>query len=180
MNWAWLYLQIESEDKKEYVAIIKKGQSIREKDVTNNSNISIKKKVAPFKAIFSSLPDDDLLRSLSGIYGISRVSLGREEFDLSPDRTGEYSTRENRFGEAFFERLKRFRFTTHRKKPLRERIKERFWGEVFDAGMGAALSVLIYLYSFDFVILGAGIGALGFFFGGLDWKLRKRAPFYQK
>lgn len=168
-----------SEKGKEYIAIVKKGTSIREKDISTNSNIPFKKKLLPFRDIFSSIPDDEILKSLGGIYGISIISRGIDQEDKTPDLTGEFSVKPSIPGETFFQRLRRVH-PKQPKKPLWQRIKERFWGEVHDLAIGASLSIAIYFNYYDYIVLGASIAALGFVFGGLDWIVRNRAPLLSK
>ncbi|MEM7183339.1 MAG: hypothetical protein AAF518_20675 [Spirochaetota bacterium] len=175
-----LELKPASEGGKTYVAVVKKGTAIREQEVTQNRNLSLKRKIAAFKHIFSCIPDDSLLQSLSGIYGLAKVSLGRDESDLSLDKSGDYSTKESLPGESFFDRLRRPRRQKAPKEPLWQRVKQRFWGEFHDATVGVGLAFLVYQYFFDYVILGFALGALGFLFGGLDWTLRKRDPLLAK
>lgn len=179
-NLVRLEIKPASEEVKTYVSVIKKGTSIREQEITANKNLSLKKKISAFKHILSCIPDDDLLNSLGGKYGISRSSLGREESDKTTDSSGEYSTKISIPGESFFERLKRPRRPKKPRLPLKQRIKQRIWSELHDGVLGITTAILVYQYFFDYIILGFALAALGFLFGGMDWLYRKRNPLLSK
>jgi hypothetical protein len=176
-----LSIQEASDKKKEYISIVKKGTSIREKEVSSNANSSFKRKLYRFKDVFSSLPDDDILESLAGIYNLSLVSRGVEETDLTSDSSGEFSTKQSIPGETFFQRLKRYAFPPSSKnKSFLKTLKERAWCETADLILGASASFFVYYYYYDYVILGLALAALGFFFGALDWIIRNRDPLLLK
>ena len=176
-----LSIQEASDKKKEYISIVKKGTSIREKETSSNTNSSFKHKLYRFKDVFSSLPDDDILESLAGIYNLSLVSRGLEETDLTPNSSGEFSTKRSIPGETFFQRLKRYAFpTSPKRKSFFSTLKERAWSEATDISLGITASFCVYYYYYDYVILGLALGALGFLFGAFDWVLRNRDPLLSK
>ncbi len=74
-----LTLEIASENGKIYIATIKDGEIIQEKDLSSGRMVPIYSKLAPFQEVFSCLPDPDLLNTLGGLYGISKQPLGHVE-----------------------------------------------------------------------------------------------------
>ncbi|MCE9500958.1 MAG: hypothetical protein K8R21_10745 [Leptospira sp.] len=172
-----LNVQLARERGKSYVATVKQGSIIREKDVTTNRNTSIKGKVHPFRYIFSCIPDDDLLESVGGAYEISRVSLGKQLLagELPPNDGEPFRTEKKR--ESFFEYLQRRRQEKiGRDGTFLQRVKRRFWGELHDFLFGSSLGLAVYYHFFDFSILGLSLAIFAFFSGGMDWILRNRNP----
>ncbi len=164
-----------------YSATVKKGVVIREKDDSGRINVSVKNRFIPYKDVFSCLPNDDLLKAVDGVFGISAVSLGRKEIDKTFDKTGEYSLKESIQFESFFERLARKRQERIAKYgTIKQRVKKRFWGDFHDAVIGTSLGSCIYFHFFDYYILGLTLIFLGVAFGGLDWLLRDRKPLITK
>lgn len=159
-----------------YSATIKKGVVIREKDDSGRTNVSVRQKFIPYKDIFSSLPNDDLLRTIGGVFDISTVSLGKREVDKA-----NAEEKESIQFESFLDRLLRKRQERIAKYgTVRQRIKRRFWGDFHDAVIGTSLGTCIYYHFFDYFILGLSLISLGVAFGGLDWFLRDRDPLITK
>lgn len=170
-NLVRLTLEPASEKGRSYTSTIKRGTIIRERDVFNGVNASLRRKFYPFKDVFSCVPDEDIISTIGGVYDISRVSLGKrvnepvvaiaeEKVDL---KTGEKKdSLWTRFQKSYVD--------------LRERIVD----DIYDSILGTSLCVAIYLHFFDYVVLGFSLGFMGIFFGGLDWLVRNRTPFYLK
>ncbi|HNB98610.1 MAG TPA: hypothetical protein PLS71_10230, partial [Leptospiraceae bacterium] len=77
-------------------------------------------------------------------------------------------------GESFYKRL------LHRAKDSYADFKIRFLDDLYDSILGVSVCLAIYLHFFDYVVLGFSLAFMGVFFGGLDWILRNRTPFYLK
>jgi hypothetical protein len=168
-----LSLEPASEKGRTYTTTIKKGTIIRERDVFNAINTSLKRKFIPFRDVFSCIPDDDVLTSIGGVYDISRVSLGKKVQDASnPVLTESESV--SLPGKTYFGK-----FTDSLKASYIE-FKFRFLDDLYDSILGVSVCVAIYLHFFDYVVLGFSLAFMGILFGGLDWILRNRTPFYLK
>lgn len=178
-NLVKFHVQPFGEKGKTYTSTIKRGIIIRERDIFNAQNISIKKKILPFKEVFSCIPDEDLLQSIGGNYGISSFALGRKKSDGSSDRTGDYLDKEERERESFFQRLLRKRRNSGEPSFL-EKYKERALDDFHDAVLGISLGVAVYFHFFDLIATGALLGGSGIFFGGMDWIVRDRKPLFLK
>ncbi|HMV42533.1 MAG TPA: hypothetical protein PK079_24495 [Leptospiraceae bacterium] len=173
-NLVRLSLEPASEKGRTYTATIKNGTIIRERDVFNATNTSLKKKFHPFKNVFSCIPDDDVLNSIGGVYDISKVSLGKKAHEEIPSDAGELEPYTQVSGESFYKRL------LHRAKDSYADFKIRFLDDLYDSILGVSVCLAIYLHFFDYVVLGFSLAFMGVFFGGLDWILRNRTPFYLK
>jgi hypothetical protein len=168
-----LSLEPASEKGRTYTTTIKKGTIIRERDVFNATNASLKRKFIPFRDVFSCIPDDDVLTSIGGVYDISKVSLGKRTQDSSSFVALESETTALR-GKSYFNQL------ADRAKATYVEFKLRFLDDLYDSILGVSVCVAIYLHFFDYVVLGFSLACMGIFFGGLDWILRNRTPFYLK
>ena len=184
-----IQLEVSRERGKTYVATVKNGSIIKEKDVTSARNLPLYNKIYPYKDLLSCLPDKDLLESLSGAYDVYIPDFPKEEREKPADFNEFVSTKyDHIFGirretwlQKYFRRRReekeRIRLL---RDPLRQRIRRRFFGEVSDLILGSAISFLVYNYYFDFILTGLMLGIMGFFTGGLDWWIRKRDPLLTK
>lgn len=174
-NLVRLSLEPASEKGRTYTTTIKKGTIIRERDVFNATNASLKRKFIPFRDIFSCIPDDDVLNSIGGVYDISRVSLGKKVQDSMPSVvTDSIETSPGFVGKSPFKKFK------DRLAKSYFDFKIRFLDDLYDSILGVSVCVAIYLHFFDYVVLGFSLAFMGILFGGLDWILRNRTPFYLK
>ncbi|MBM9577369.1 hypothetical protein JWG45_09410 [Leptospira sp. 201903070] len=174
-------LEIAGENGRIYIATIKDGTVLQEKDLSSGRMVPIYSKLAPFQEIFSCLPDPDLLSTLGGQYGISKSPLGQTETNIP--RPWETSTRyDHIFGihhqKTFWQRI--FSREREYKEPWIVRVKKRFWSEFQDLLLGACSALGIYYAYTDFYLLGFSLAVFGLLFGGLDWMLRKRNPLFVK
>ena len=175
-NLVRLSLEPASEKGKTYTTTIKKGTIIRERDVFNAVNTSLRKKFYPFRDIFSCIPDDDVLNSIGGVYDISRVSLGKR----IQDSTGTVDAgQEQGIGTDSARKTYLSRFADRLRESYTD-FKIRFLDDLYDSVLGVSVCVAIYLHFFDYVVLGFSLAFMGILFGGLDWILRNRTPFYLK
>ena len=174
-NLVRLSLEPASEKGRTYTTTIKKGTIIRERDVFNATNASLKRKFIPFRDVFSCIPDDDVLTSIGGVYDISKVSLGKRTQDdaLSPISIESESVVSNT-GRTYVGRI------ADRIKASYVELKLRFLDDLYDSILGVSVCLAIYLHFFDYVVLGFSLAFMGILFGGLDWILRNRTPFYLK
>lgn len=192
-----LSVEIADESGKNYAATIKNGSIVKEKDVSNGRNYPIGRKIRPFKDIFSCLPDSDLLDAVGGAYEISLVPQGKvekrlgrgvyhreDESSLFGNELPESRQYDQIFGirrETWFQKWSRKRWERKfYKEPFWIRFRRRFWSETHDIVLGLGVAWFVYNYWYDYVILGAALGAFGFFAGGLDWGYRKRDPLLVK
>ncbi|MBP9885342.1 MAG: hypothetical protein KBF93_03535 [Leptospiraceae bacterium] len=176
-NLVRLSLEPASEKARVYTTTIKKGTIIRERDVFNSVNTSLKRKFYPFKEIYSCIPDDDVLGSIGGVYDISRVSLGKRQQDAgtlslaaSQDQEiGNTLKKTSAFGKLI-DGIRSSYFD----------FKIRFLDDLYDSILGVSVCVAIYLHFFDYVVLGFSLALMGVLFGAFDWILRNRTPLYLK
>jgi hypothetical protein len=168
-NLVRLSLSVSLEKGRNYITTIKNGTIIRERDVSNGMNSSLKKKFLPFREIFSSIPDNDILETIGGVYEIEKQELQKYESDREIEVTN--NSKEEKLTKIHFkDKLKSFY------RNLRIRILD----DLYDTLLGISLCVAIYLHFFDMVLLGFSLGFMGLFFGTLDWTLRSRNPMLLK
>ncbi|MDX1960765.1 MAG: hypothetical protein SFU98_19490 [Leptospiraceae bacterium] len=164
-----------------FQATIKRGTVIREKDSSggNSYRNSVKKGISPYHVLFSSLPDSELVDSLIGAYGITKIQPIRKQ----PGSTRNELLVETK--EAFQNRIPKWQkvkeFLFGKKDiPFKERFRERAFDDFHDLVLGLSLASILYFHFFDYVILGSCLASLGFLFGGMDWTLRNRSPLFTK
>lgn len=192
-----LSLQISEENGKIYAATVQKGSILKEKDITFGRNYPIHRKIAPFRDIFSCLPNPDILESIGGAYEISPIPLGNPERrigrgiyeNLKSTRisdeyeyyVGKYDHIFGIIREPWHKRwFRKYINLSKKREPLWVRFKRRFWAETLDIIMGIGFGWFIYNSYYNFIILGLCLGAFGLVAGGMDWILRKRDPLIVK
>ncbi|MCX8000583.1 MAG: hypothetical protein N3A69_16795, partial [Leptospiraceae bacterium] len=76
-----------------YTATVKRGTIIREREVNTGVTIPLKKKFEPFRQVFSAIPDEEVLKAISGAYGIlwlpHNFKTEREPLEENPSISGE-------------------------------------------------------------------------------------------
>ena len=181
-----LSLEVSRERGKNYIATVKNGSIIKEKDVTSGRNIPLYNKIYPYKDLISCIPDDDFLEAISGAYDIYKPVFPEEFSYGSTDRISTkydhiFGIRRETFLQKFFRKWREERQRIKQERgPLWKRVKRRLPGELHDLVLGAAVSTAFYYHYFDYVILGLVLGSMGIFTGGMDWWLRKRDPLLTK
>lgn len=180
-----LSLEISRERGKKYIATIKNGSIIKEKDLTSGRNLPLYNKFYPYRDLISCIPESDFIEAIAGAYDIIKP-----EFPENDSNPGVFTSTkyDHIFGirrETFLQKF----FRERREKKLREklergsllfRIKRRILDEISDIVFGVAISTGFYFQYFDYVILGLALGTMGILTGGLDWWLRKRDPLLTK
>jgi hypothetical protein len=167
-NLVRLSLEPSNEKGHSYVTTIKSGTIIRERDMFNSQNTSLKKKFLPFKDIFSCISDEDALSSILGVYEIYKPSL--ENKSVEAKQTESILPQDDLAVEILEGKWKLF----YRK------FRERFLDDLYDCILGVSLCAALYFHYFDFVVLGFALGFMGVFFGSIDWLMRNRNPLILK
>lgn len=165
-------LNLDLSDGSSYSSVIKKGNIIRERDVLHSIHKSVRKKIHPFRMVFASIPDKDLIDAIGGMYEIVPILPGTGIRKDSSEKIYEEDSVPKKKRVSFRERLRGFL----RPKFSRERVID----ELHDAVLGASLGAILYLHYFDYIVVGSGLAFLGIMFGGMDWVIRGRNPLIMK
>lgn len=165
-----------------YTSTIKKGMIIRERDVLNGLNFSLKRKFYPYRILFSCLPDEDILESIGGAYEISKVPLFKTRPRIASQEIPEdidflKEEQEDPWYKKFIGKIQSPKVSV---QSYFKELKERAVDDVNDSVMGFSMAAVLYFHFFDFVVLGWSLAFLGFLFGGVDWLIRNRSPLILK
>ncbi|TGN06806.1 hypothetical protein [Leptospira ilyithenensis] len=183
-----LAVEIKEEKGRMYSSTVRNGIVLQEKDISSGRAYPVFRKLWPFRDYFSSLPDNDLLLSVGGCYDIFppvQQEYQDRRFDSGRDSSFPRSSRyDSVFGivrETRFQRWKRRRREEiEARGTLWERFKRRFWGDLQDISLGCGIAYLVYLFYYDYVVLGWSLAALGMTTGLLDFLVRKRSVLFTK
>jgi hypothetical protein len=181
---ARIIIRPEAENNREYMAVIKSGTILQEKELSSRRSVDLSFRIEPNLRYFRILNDEALLRTLGGVYGIPR------EPERKADRPYTSFYRSNRNFEISERRFRILNFIrTHlkRKKEIEESLESnwqrfvyRLPDEALDLGLGALL-VLAYLYGYvNHTYFIGFMGLWGIFSGAFDWVWRQRSPFLPK
>ena len=171
-------LQLADENGREYLAIIKSGTILQEREIASKRPVNIHSRVAHFLPYFRALPDPGLLKAIGGNYDIPIEPItpqgfksGRIDFHLFPRRAGLFTRLRN-----YLEKKREI----ERKGSVFRRFFRRLPAELADISLGMVLLIAYLHQMVNIGELAAGLGFLGVFSGALDWVWRQRSPFVPK
>ena len=171
-------LTLDAEYGRQYVALVKSGTILQERDITSRHSVDLTSRLAPFAGLFAHLPDEPLLRSLGGNYGLptepTEVPRQRRHIpDIVPLDTFNLFEQIRRY-------LRKKRELESRPAPFYVKWLRRLPDEIFDLGLGAAFFYAFTLGYMNIAEFAAAVGFLGVFAGAIDWCWRQRDPFLPK
>ena len=177
-NMVQITLILEKERGREYIAVIKSGTIIRERDVTSSRPIDLSSRLFPFREFFGFLRDDQALRSIGGNYGIPEKPFSVKIPRLF--RSESFQLKKPSLRERLQNYLRKKRNRELMPRPFYMSFLRRMPAELLDLALGGAL-VLAYFYNLISLTELAGFaGFLGIAAGALDWVWRQRNPFLPK
>ncbi|MCB1138562.1 MAG: hypothetical protein KDK23_07385 [Leptospiraceae bacterium] len=171
-------LTMAQERGRQYVAVIKQGVILQERDFSGNRDTDLSSRVARFKEWFDYFPDNHVLKSMGGVYGLPTKSKLHQNI-VRESRTWE-ALRPVRMVDEFRRYLDRKRRKEENVQGLIPRFLRRLPSETLDIALG-----LLFFLAFLAGRIGPGdfaflAGSYGLATGGLDWLWRQREPFIPK
>lgn len=165
-----------------YIAVVKHGVVLRERDFATNRVVDMQRRIRPLAPFFQYFPDNHVLRSLGGIYG-----LPRESRLPSATSTGELFRRSLRTDERrrllrqqVHHLIRKRRAAERRQRPFFGRILHRLPGDLFDLSLAGIPLFLFFQKDVAPGGLALMLSALGFFTGAVDLLWRQRNPLIVK
>ena len=177
-NMVRISLKPEREAGREYVAIIKSGTIIRERDVTSARPMDLTSRILPLIEKFGFIREDQVLRAIGGNYGIplspTAINLPRiyRETSLDPRNLRLLDKLRNYIDEKRKEEAK--------PRTLAQRFFRRLPAEFIDLSLGFMLFGAYYWQYLNLTELAGFVGFLGIMSGAVDWIWRQRDPFLPK
>ncbi|MCB1166750.1 MAG: hypothetical protein KDK37_10500 [Leptospiraceae bacterium] len=171
-------LNLASENGRQYVSVIKKGVVLQERDFSGNRDADLSWRMAKFKEWFDYFPDNHVLASMGGVYGLPLKSRLHQEF-IYESRPWE-ALKPVRLVDEVRRYLERKRRKEDRVIGIFPRLLRRLPSEALDLALGLSLFALFlsgWLSPARFAFMA---GAFGLAAGGLDWLWRQREPFLPK
>ena len=177
-----VHLRLRFIDKKEqeYVAIIKEGKILQERENSTKKYINFSKYLAPFIGSFSKIPDPNILDIIGGHFGLALTSKFQKSYLLQK--------RDSKFIYNIWQNIKQYfqekyenQKTKRERKSLLSRFLQRLLQETLDIAIG--LSIVYFIFksnslSFDELALVSGSYAILISAFDLIW--RRRTPFIPK
>ncbi|MBN2433660.1 MAG: hypothetical protein JXK07_00170 [Spirochaetes bacterium] len=152
-----------------YYSVIEKGDVTSERNMTSGRTTSLTAKFSALAPLFVSLPNKEVLRLMGKNYGLADYS------------------------KELKEKLKRQKLEKTRQRYFKQEKIDRdpFLGDFdpgkgigfkdfMDMGAGAAVSLAIYYYIFNYQVLGGFLAIYGISLGLIDIFLREREPIFFK
>lgn len=152
-----------------YTATVKKGMIIREREVNTGVSLPLKRKFEPFREIFSAIPDEEILKCVSGVYGIVWLPHNTRLLEEQPSLTlPQKETKKITLLKKFLKTVLKKKEEFINWKDVKENIQ--------DSALGLSLGSIMYYQFLDFVVVGWVLAFYGILSGGVDWILRKKRP----
>lgn len=170
-------LTLEAEHGRQYIAVIKSGTILRERDFTSARPVDLTRRMQPFAPFFSFLRDEGLLRSIGGTYGIDTAPAALDGPRRFPRL---HSFEVPGLWERLVRYLERKRNQEQQWRPWHERALRRAPAELADLAVGGLLLGLFAGGWLGIVELAGYCGFWGILSGALDWLVRGRSPFLPK
>lgn len=165
-----------------YIAVIKHGVVLRERDFATNRSVDMQRRIRPLARYFQYFPDNHVLRSLGGVYGLPTQSLlpvasSARDLFRRPFRPG---GEQQAFRTSVHGYFRRKRAAERKRRPWLKRLRRRLPADLFDVGLSA-----VPLWMFvergttpeGFALM---LGTLGFATGAIDALWRQRNPLVSK
>lgn len=175
-------LRSAAEHGREYVALIKGGTILQEREVAGKRSVDLTSRLSRFAQYFAFLPEATVLEAIGGSYGLPAEPL----FPAGPGRGGRSDVLPitTRFSvmELIREYLakKRDRARRERFSPWYSRLVRRMPAELVDLSLGLWVYWAYLQNMFGVTELAGYMGALAVFTGAYDWLWRQRDPFLPK
>ncbi len=181
---ARILLRLDAENGREYIAVIKSGTIIQERELSSRRAVNMSFRMEPQLPYFRILQDEALLRTLGGVYGIpvqpERKAGGEAPSYYGPNGNFEIPSRTLALFTRIREHLKKKKEQEANLETWWERFMFRLPDEALDLGLGAIL-ILAYLQGYlNHTYFIGFIGFWGIFSGAFDWLWRQRSPFLPK
>lgn len=173
-----IQLELARENSKQYIAVIKNGIVLQERDFTGNRSVDLTSRIGRFKNHFKYLPDNNVLSAIEGLYGLpvkNSIPLG---FERKPINWDFFKPRRIRDIVADYLKEKR-----RKEKAVRSPFKKllrRLPADVVDLSIAG---LLFFLFLNRFLTPGEfafASGAFGLMTGAFDWLWRQRNPMVLK
>ena len=175
-----IHLTLAKEYGREYLAVIKSGTILRERDQGARRQLDLTSRIYPLRKYFSYFPDELALKAIGGNYGLPELPHNQKPGERPPLPPSAIVT----FQEApLWEKLKAFlkeRRETYQSLPFFGRCLRRLPAEFLDISFGC---LILWSYLQSYLTAGELAGLLGFLgigSGALDWFWRQRGPFLPK
>lgn len=165
-----------------YIAVIKHGVVLRERDFATNRVVDMQRRIRPLARYFQYFPDNHVLRSLGGVYGLPTESLA--PVASSTRELFRHPFRRNAEGQAFRSSVRgyfdRKRATERAKRSWLQRFRRRLPADLFDLGLSALPLWMFFQRGASPEGFALMLGTLGFATGAVDMLWRQRNPLVSK
>ena len=170
-------LSLASQNEKEYIATIKEGRVIQERERISRAPVDMSQGLSPFIELFGQIPDPSILRVMGGNFGAPKILAKDNPYNL---KIYDLYLPRNPW-KLFKEYLERKQQKEAKTCSRLERLWRRLPQEFFDLGSGAFLLYMLNFHGWvNFAELACLAGFYGVFSGAFDWLWRKRSPFLPK
>lgn len=181
---ARISLKVAQENGREYVAVIKSGTIIQEREVAGKRSLDLTSRIGKFDRYFAHFPEASVLETIGGAYGLPTQPEAPEAGQKgSPEERGIYRIypfeRQFRPIRALKRHLRKKREREQNRGPIASFIN-RLPGDCFDLAIGALLYYAFLQNWLNLTELAGYLGVLAVTSGAVDWLWRQRDPMLLK
>jgi len=182
-----LYIEIDAEGGNAYYAVITNGKITAERSVSTGRSYGFSEKFRERAYVFSTLPNNAILKLINRNYGIQRATAGGErekekEKDKVKEKRGPVTEKEKRLQETKRRYFKREFYNTEGEEAGQKRLfKNIGLIDLVDFMVGLLLSALVFVYfRYSPVAMGVTAAFFGIIIGFVDIFFRERSPVFVK
>ena len=173
-----LYIEIDAEGGNAYYSVITNGKITAERSVSTGRSYGFSDKFRERADIFSTLPNNAILKLINRSYGIQRATAAPEKEKGKPSAEKEKLIRETK--RRYFKR--EFYDTEGKEEEGRRRLfKNIGLIDLVDFMVGVLLSASVFVYfRYSYVAMGVTAAFFGIIIGFVDMFFRERSPVFAK
>jgi hypothetical protein len=176
-----LYIEIDAEGGNAYYSVITNGKITAERSVSSGRSYGFSEKFRERAYIFSTLPNNAILKLINRNYGIQRATAGADK-EKEKERAKPVTEKEKRLQETKRRYFKREFYDTEGEEAGRRRLfKNIGLIDLVDFMVGLLLSTLVFVYfRYSYVAVGVTAAFFGIIIGFVDIFFRERSPVFAK
>lgn len=164
-----LYVEIAREGGSSYYAVISNGRLTTERNATTGRAIGVNEKISQRADIFSTIPNNEILKLINGYYGIQSKRANRDKSEK--DKLKEEARKRYFQGSDI----------AYEGSGADQTFATVKWFDFFDVIIGCCAGAFVYwFFNYSMVMAGVVLAFYGMIIGLIDMFLRERPPLFSK
>ena len=170
-----LYIEIDVEGGNAYYSVITNGKITAERSISTGRSYGFSEKFRERADVFSTLPNNPVLKMINRNYGIQRAKAIEKEKPVTEKEKRIQETKRRYFKREFYQT------EGEEEAGKRKLFKNIGLNDLIDVMVGVLLSASVFLYfRYSYVAMGVTAAFFGIIIGFVDMFFRERSPIFIK